>query len=115
MKRLYYGINDYHKEASMIIEQGPRWAFLLDDIICLFCLIVPPIPFPRISMKLKDKEDIAFFGNEKTTLKDWYGDLSQWFCIKCHMPVTSFCYKKINVGIVKLDYDELMNTLKKFN
>ena len=66
---------------------------------------VPPIPLPKTKMKLKDREDIEFNGgSDWTTLRDWYGDLSQVFHCFVHMPVFDSCQKRIRCKSIEIDY-----------
>jgi len=91
MRTWSYGINSLYKKASIWLDEGPWWVFLLDKIVEFLCEIVPPIRFPNIKLRLKNKEDIDFYGGEWTTWRDWYGDLSEFFHITVHEPVFKFC------------------------
>jgi len=106
MKSWSYGINSIYKKANIYLEEAPWWAFLIDRIAEFLCDLIPPIPLPKIKMRLKDREDIEFNGgSEWTTLRDWYGHLSQVFHSFVHMPVFDFCQKRIKRKSMETDYN----------
>lgn len=78
----------------------------MDRLVEFLCDLIPSIPLPKIKMKLKDREDIEFNGgDELTTLRDWYGDLSQVFHCFVHLPVFNFCQKRISCKSMEIDYN----------
>jgi len=106
MKTWSYGINSIYKKASIYLEEASWWVFALDRIIEFLCDFIPPVPFPKIKMRLKDREDIEFNGDsEWTTWREWYGDLSQLFHCFVHMPIFDFCQKRIKCKSVEINYD----------
>jgi len=106
MRRWGYGINSLQNKASIYIDEGPRWAFVLDDIAEAICGIVPSIPFPKAKLKLKDPDDIEFYGGQWTTWKEWYGDFNQYFHLLAHNPIFEFCQSKIRTKSVDITYDQ---------
>ncbi len=105
MKNWSYGINSIYKKANIYLEQAPWWVFTIDRIVEFLCNLSPPIPLPKIKMRLKDREDIELNGGGNwTTLRDWYGDLSQVFHCFVHMPVFDFCQKRIKCKSTEIDY-----------
>jgi len=57
---------------------------------------VPPIPFPRIKIT-RD--------GEKTTMREYYGDLEQLFHCLVHRPVFQFCCKRMDTRSINVDYE----------
>jgi len=106
MRNWSYGINSLYRTASIWLEEGPWWVFLLDRIVEFLCEIAPPIRFPSIKLRLKNKEDIEFYGSEHTTWRDWYGDFNQFFHLAIHEPVFRFCQKRINTKCIEIDYNK---------
>ena len=106
MKSWGYGINSVYKEANLYLEEAPWWVFATDRIAESLCDLIPPIPLPKRKRRLKNKEDIEFNGgSEWTTLRDWYGDLSQVFHCFAHIPVFDFCQKRIKRKFIEISYD----------
>jgi len=107
MRKWGYGINSIHRTAHIHIEESSRWVFAIDRTIEWLCGIIPHIRFPKVKMRLKDAEDIEFNdGSKWTTLQDWYGDTSQFFHLRVHVPVFNFCYGKIKCKSIEIDYDQ---------
>jgi len=106
MRKWGYGINSLHKTANIHIDDGPWWAFALDDLVGAICDIIPSIPFPKIKLKLKDPDDIEIQGGQWTTWKEWHGDLNQYFHVSVHSPVFEFCQNKIKTKSVDITYDQ---------
>ena len=98
MKSWSYGINTYHKTASIWLEEGRRYIFLLDRAVEFLCSIIPPIPFPNIGKIVDDGEEY--------TLKEWWGSLDQMVCCSIHSPITIFCYRKINRTWIDIKYNK---------
>lgn len=64
------------------------------------------MPLPNVRLRLRDPEDIELNdGNQETTWKEWYGDLSQLFHCLVHIPVFNYCQRRIRSNILELDYD----------
>lgn len=98
MRKINYGINSYHKKASINVDFTPFWVFALDQLIEGVCgYLVPPIPFPRIRIT-RD--------GETTTMSEYYGDLEQWFHCHIHNPVFQFCQKRIDTRSIDVGYEE---------
>lgn len=107
MKSWSYGINSIYRKASIYLEEAPWWMFAIDRIAELLCDLIPPFPLPKIKMKLRDKEDIELNGgSEWTTLRDWYGDLSQVFHCFVHLPIFHFCQERIRYKSIKIDFNQ---------
>jgi len=106
MRNWSYGINSYYKTATIWLEEGPWWIFLLDRIIEFLCEIIPPIKFPNLKLRLKNKEDIEFYGSEWTTWREWYGDLNEFFHVTVHESIFRFCQRRINYKHIDIDYSE---------
>lgn len=103
------GINDYYKTASLILDEGPWYAFVLSDLIMMICSKIPSVPLPFGSLiKIRDKED------DKTyTINEYYGDMSDLFHLFICSPITSYCFSKIKT-IHSLDYpyEDISNNKK---
>jgi len=107
MKNWTYGINNYYKTASISLETASWIIFAIENIAEFICDIIPPIPLPNIKFRLKDKDSIEFNQSEWTTVKEWYGDLSQLFHGVIHIPIFNFYYDRIKIKHIEMDYDEL--------
>jgi len=106
MKSWSYGTNSIYKKANIYLEEAFWWVFAVDRIAEFLCDLIPSIPLPKIKMRLKDREDIEFNGGSNwTTLRDWYGDLSQVFHCFVHMPVFDFCQKRIRCKSIEIGYN----------
>ena len=114
MKSWSYGVNSIYKTASLYLEEASWWVFAADRLAEFICDRIPSIPLPKIRMKLKDQWDVELNeGNKWTTLRDWYGDLSQAFHCLVHLPVFHYCQKKINLKYVEIDFDKAKETFYK--
>jgi len=108
MRRWSYGINSFHKKATIYIEDGSFFIFAIDNFIEFICDHIPPIGLPDIKINLKNNEDIEFNdGNKQTTLRDWYGDLRELFHLFVHVPIFDYCNKRINVRSLEIEYEEV--------
>ncbi len=106
MKSWSYGINSIYNKANIYLEEASWWVFTIDRITEFLCDLTPSISLPKIKMRLKSGEDIEFNGgSDWTTLRDWYGDLSQVFHCFVHMPVSDFCQKRIKRKSMEIDYN----------
>lgn len=99
MKTWTYGINTYYRTAHYVIEQGPWWAFFIRWLADHLCDFIPRIPFP--SIRIDDEE------RNKTTLKNEWGDLSQWVHVVIHAPVFKWVEGKIHCNLVPAPYEEI--------
>ena len=105
MKYWTYGINSLYRTASIELQTGPWWVFALSEITESICDLMPHIPLPKIKKRLRKIEDIEINGGENwTTWRAWYGDLSQTFHCFVHMSIFDFCQNKINRKIIDIDY-----------
>jgi hypothetical protein len=97
MRKIEYGFNSYLKTACISIDFAPFWVFALDRLIENVCgYLVPPIPFPHIKIT-RD--------GEKTTMREYYGDLRQLFHCHIHSPIFRFCCKKMDTRNINVDYE----------
>ncbi len=107
MKIWSYGINSYYKTADITIDILPWYIHLLDSLFNIICgNLIPPIPFPSF-IKVKRDDDIY-------TLREWYGDLRQWFHCIIHVPIFDYIYasKRFKHLIIEVDYDKCKATFK---
>lgn len=109
MKIWSYGINNYHKTASIHIDVLPRHLYYLEKItefVCGYC--VPPIPFPSF-LHITDKDDGSVY-----TWKEWWGDLRSWFHCTIHSPIFDYVYnqKRCKAYGFKIDYFKLKEHIK---
>lgn len=97
MKNWQVRIDTNYKTASITLEEGPWWAFLLE---WLSDTGLPAIRIPWLK-RIRITRD-----NEETTVADWYGetpdDYWQWLVA---YPLFDFAWKHIRLSIVGLDYD----------
>lgn len=107
MKSWSYGINNFHKTASISLETAPWHIFAIERIAEFICDNVPPIPLPNIKFRLKDKDSIKWNQSEWTTVREWYGDLRSLFCSKIHIPILTFCLDRIETKRIEIDHDKL--------
>jgi hypothetical protein len=95
MRKWGIEINSYYKTAYYWLEEAPWWVFVIEDAMDFICgYLVPPISLPNWKFKLKPED--ANFGDEQgyTTLREWYGDLDDVFCMHVHNPVLNWCWSK---------------------
>ena len=98
MRKIGYGINSYHKTASIWIEYSSPLVFALKgtfDFICWY--LVPPIPLPNFKITRE---------GETYTIKEYYRNLGELFCLLVHHPILDFCYKRIESRTIDIDYDK---------
>jgi len=99
MKRINYALNGYYKTASIIIEYGNPFVFMIDKVTEFVCAyLIPPLPFPSFNI-VKD--------GETYTLKEYYGNLESVFCIFVHHPISDWCNRRIKIHMVDVDYYKL--------
>ena len=106
MRKWSYGINSYHKTATIYVDDAPWWIFALERSIEFICDIIPSIPFPKVKMRLRDPGDIECIESEWTTWKEWYGDLNQYFHVLAHNPVFYYCQDRMKTKFVDITYDK---------
>ena len=108
MKSWSYGANSYHKTASVYLEEGHWWFFLIRAIGDFICEHTLCISLPNIKWKLTDKESIEFNdGSEWTTLKEWYGDTVQLVHLKIHEPMLNLFWNKTKETDIEIPYSKL--------
>lgn len=96
MRRWGIGTNDLYYTASAYLEEAPWYIFFAEWLNHSVCTIIPRIPFPAIKITLED--------GEETTLKDYYGDLSGYWCCTVCNPLTQYLYSKIRVKHIEFPY-----------
>ena len=97
MKNWNIGTNNFHKTASVFLEEGPLWAFWGRELTWIFCDFIPPIPFPKIG-KIVDDEGEEYNWNQ------WYGDLKSWWCLNVDQRLYFWFNKFVEVKDVKIKY-----------
>jgi len=114
MRQFSYALNNIYYKCHIIVRHG-RWQyFFIENIIERVCSIIPAIPFPPIKFKL-NKKDTEFYGEEIITLKEWYGNISSWFCCEIHTPILNWCGKKINDSMFEVDYNKAKEVFEKYD
>ena len=97
MRRIGYGINSYHKNVHLNVDFAPFWIFALENLIEFICgYLIPPIPLPKIKIIRE---------GEKTTVREYYGDLQQTFHVYVHAPIFKYCYSRMDSKFIELDYE----------
>ena len=108
MRNWIYGINSYHRTAHISLETAPWIIFAIEKVSEFICDIIPPIPLPNIKFRLRDKFSIECNDDQEwTTVKEWYGDLSQLFHSVIHVPIFDFCHDRTETKHIEFDYDKL--------
>lgn len=100
MKRYMYG------EVELI--ELPWWLWLIEKFADCGCSYIPPIPFPDFRKKTwKDSE------GEKSTPKEWYGNLQQFYCshVCGELAVYLHSHPKRKVYTINLGYEKLKEIL----
>jgi len=98
MRKINYGINSYHKTASIIVEHANPLIFVLDRISEFICgNLILPAPLPNFKI-IRD--------GEKTTIKEYYGDLRSLYHLWIHYPIFQYCAKKMDAEMIDIDYDK---------
>ena len=119
MKHWSYGINSYHRTASLLLNEAPWYVFFIEWLFdgILSCVHVPKIPFPNILPSKRNKiEDCACKNMAKQcedhdqlyTLQEWYGDLGQWYHVNVCSPITEWAQKRVKSIDFEVDYDVLV-------
>ncbi len=118
MKRWSIGINSYHKTAHVVLEELPLYVSLIEkanDRFCGFINSYLAISFPNIFPKKRDPiEDcvcknleIKCDNHDKLyTLKEWYGDLGQFWCGHVCQNIFGWCWSKTKCTSLDITYDK---------
>lgn len=106
MRNWTYGINNYHKTASIYLEIASWHIFVIRRVSEFMCDIFPAIQLPDIKFRLRDRDNIEANEGEWTTFKEWHGDMQQLFHIYIHMPIFEFCDDRIETKYIEIDYDK---------
>lgn len=91
MKKWTYGANGIHKEAHIVVDQAPWWAFLIEFLVGTVCAILHIVPF---------------FSSWITT---------DWFHLYIHSPVTHWVDRRTRTAYINVDYEHLKERMKPFN
>ena len=122
MKRWSYGINSYYKTSNLVLEEAPWYIFFIEWFGLFSCSYIPEIPFPDILPKKRNKVDDCVCKREKRhcedhdelyTLKEWYGDLRQWYHGAVCSPITEWTNGKIKQYMFKVSYEEVFENFYK--
>lgn len=119
MKYWTYAINSYYLTASIHLYEMPWYAYFAEYLVdrgFLSCSNIPSIPFPDIWEKKRDtvkgcvcehKEVHCKNHDDISTLKSWYGDLSQlWHGYVCDS-LFNFAWKHQKLISVEITWDKL--------
>lgn len=99
MRNWNIGTNSVYKTASISLEEGPLWAFLIDELSTRLCDLIPPIPFPKIG-KIVDEETGGTYN-----WREWHGDLRSWWHSHIDEPLTWWIItKRIKTKPVDVNY-----------
>jgi hypothetical protein len=97
MRIIDYGINSYYKKCSLNVDFASSWIFALEKLIEFICgYLILPIPLPKIKIIRED---------ERTTVKEYYGDLQQFFHLYVHNPIYEYCCRQTYSKSIELDYE----------
>ena len=101
MKRWSNGTNSCYKTSSILLEEAPAYIFILEDSISWVCDKLPHIKIPFLN-RIKITRD-----NEKYDVAEYYGDTPHqiFHCLIC-VPVTGFCWDRINIKSVPIEWDK---------
>ena len=99
MKNWSYGINSLYKTGHIFLEEAPWYVFAIARAVEWTCDYMPEIPFSDRSIVDED-------GNE-TTLKEYYGDLSQWWHCKVHDPIFQWAEKQKSTTTIEMSYEKI--------
>lgn len=105
MRHWGYGINGCSKTAHVYLEESSFLIFWLDRLAWAISELIPPVPFPKIQMRLTHPDDIEFGGGEWTTWREWYGDLAEWWYVYVQRPVSKWCHRHTKTILFKIPYD----------
>jgi hypothetical protein len=106
MKNWTIGVNGYKNTAHVCVTDLPLYIWLIEWLFdhWLNHDLIPAIPFPRYFLKSRDKD----YPEELSTLRDWYGDLSQWYCGTVCTPIIYWAWNhpKRKDYYIQLTYEE---------
>lgn len=107
MRRFGYGINSFHKKASIWVDYAPFWVFWLDDIFNFLCDRIPALPLPPIPLRLFNEGSIEFNDGRKwVTLREWCGDLRGLFHLYVHTPILNYCFGRTDGRVIQVNYNK---------
>ena len=107
MQRWSLWANTYCKTGIVCVEELPWYVAVVDWLFnhWLSHSSVPCIPLPNWVPRARDK----YAPDDISTLKDYYGDLSQLYCARIDMPLFYWVQKhpKRKEYTINVSYDEL--------
>lgn len=105
MKNWEYGANSYFKTAFYILEEGPWYSFMIENIMNYIIDHSPDIPIP-FGSKIKIKDD--FFNEEQIfNIKEYYGYLNDLVFCFIFNPMYQWCFSKRIINSIDVDYETL--------
>ena len=110
MIRWSVSTNDIYYEAWIRREEGPWWIFCIEWLSMQVCWLIGklPIPFPNWTIT-RD----SLFGckhldeDEVTTMREYYGDFSQFYHGKVCNPIFQWCDSKYEATNVVIDLEDV--------
>lgn len=87
MRRWSYGANSLYKTAHIFIEDAPRWAFILEDIVGEICDILYRLPLV------------------------WRTPIPEYTHLYIHEPVSKGLWRRTSTVAIEVDYEELKQKL----
>ncbi len=95
MTRWGIGINNFWFTGSVILEEAPWYIFIIESCISWICHFIPPIPLPKIKIKID---------GEVTNLYDYYGTTADLFHVFVCDPIQQWCFRKIKNDWIHFPY-----------
>lgn len=94
-----YGINSLYETGHISLEEGPWWAFAIEQLSLFICDHFPRIALPAVPMTTKD--------GERTTWQEWYGTLGDLWHLYVDEPVWFWARSKFSETLVELPYNDI--------
>ena len=119
MKKWFYAVNTLHLTCSVYLEKAPWYVFFAEwlvDSSIFSCHYIPDIPLPNILPRKRDtikgcvceNRDIHCSGHENLyTLKEWFGDLSDWYHVSICSPIFNWAWKHTDTKFFNVAWEEL--------
>ena len=119
-KRWFVGFNDYHKTASIFLEEVPIGLVFLEWLSFTICDFISNcnLLLPKIKFKLRNKDywDCTNNNDGIIDLREWYGDVSSIWHMICCIYITNLINKRSKVKIIPISFDfAKKNFLKEYN
>lgn len=107
MERWTVTSNSHFETAYIYHEVGPWYLFFIEWLTMTICDWIPPIPFPK--WKITNQSLLGDdYINEETNLKDWYGNLRNFWHLKIDNRILQWVWKKFKVESLEIDYKEVI-------